>query len=195
MKKTKTDLSILLLIAHIKSKPKLYESFNFSYKTQKYTLNEILIDIVYIMRTGISYRDLRSHLKWQTVYKVYRKLVLNKVFEMTYKDLLKKYYKRGGLSKKLRYISTDTTFIANKNGKDQIGLNKYYHKKKGNKISLIIDSNKKIINMKIYKGGKNDTKILEDQLKEDMIINNNDKNNKNILWRMQDTIQKIYIKK
>jgi hypothetical protein len=85
--------------------------------------------------------------------------------------MLAKYYKRNGLSKKLNYISTDTTFIMNKNGKEQIGLNKYYHKKKGNKISLIIDTNKKIVNMKIYKGCKNDTKILEDQLKENMIIN------------------------
>jgi hypothetical protein len=65
MKKNKNDMCILLLIAHIKSK-------------QKYTLKEILVDIVYIMKTGISYRDLRSHIKWQTVYKVYRKLVANK---------------------------------------------------------------------------------------------------------------------
>lgn len=32
--------------------------------------------------------------------------------------MLKKYYKRDGLSKKLRYISTDTTFVMNKNGKE-----------------------------------------------------------------------------
>jgi len=74
MKKSKTNLSVLLLIAHIRSKPKLYKSFNFSYKTQKYTLKKILIDIVYIMKTGLSYRELRSHIKWQAVYKSIQKV-------------------------------------------------------------------------------------------------------------------------
>lgn len=190
-RKRSDNLCVNLLIRHIKTNKKLYKSFNFSYHTQKYTLRDVLTDIVYVMKTGISYRNLRSAIKWQTIYKVYRKLISNKVFNLTYNQMLKKYVKRGGLNRKLRYISTDTTFIMNKNGSEKIGLNKYYYKKKGNKISLVVDSNKKIIEMKIFKGGKNDTKILEKHLESDMIIDRKEYEKiRNILYVIQDMIQR-----
>ena len=168
----KIPLQVRLLTAHIKSRSKLYKSFNFSYHTQKYKLADILTEIIFVTKTGISYRNLRSVIKWQTVYKVYRKLVANKVFEHTYAELLKKYLKRGGLNKKLKYISTDTTFVMNKNGREKVGLNKYYYKKRGSKISIITDSNGMPLEMDIFKGGKNDGKILEHHLTKNTIINN-----------------------
>jgi transposase len=164
-------MQIKLLILHIKSKPDLYRCFNFTYRTQKYKLSDILTDIIYIMKTGISYRNLRSVIKWQTVYKVYRKLVKHKVFELTYAELLRKYLKKGSLNKKLKLVSTDTTFIMNKNGRQKIGLNKYYYKKRGNKLSLIIDSKGTPLVMDVFKGGKNDGKILENHLEKATIIN------------------------
>ncbi len=170
--RNKSDICCKLLCAHIKTIPKLYKSFNFSYHTQKYKLTDILNDVIYVMKTGISYRNLRSNIKWTTVYKAFRKLERYKVFQYSYKELFSKYLRRGGISKKLRYISTDTTFIMNKNGKSKIGLNKYYYKKKGNKVSIIVDSNGRIIDMKIFKGGKNDGKILEEHLKNGTIIDN-----------------------
>lgn len=166
----KSNICIKLLTEHIKSKPGLYKSFNFNYHTQKYKLKDILNEIIYIMRTGISYRMLRSKIKWQTIYKVYRKLVKNNIFKMTYLEMLNKYLKRGGLHKKLKYVHTDTTFIINKNGRDKTGLNKYYYKKKGNKVSIIIDSNGYVLDMNIFKGGKNDIKILENHLKNRFAI-------------------------
>lgn len=167
----KRSMQIKLLIAHIKSQPELYKCYNFTYRTQKYKLDDILTDIVYIMKTGISYRNLRSAIKWQTVYKVWRKLVKHKVFEFTYAELLRKYLKKGSLNKKLKLISTDTTFIMNKNGRESTGLNKYYYKKRGSKLSLIIDSKGMPLVMDVFKGGKNDGKILENHLKKKTIIN------------------------
>ena len=43
----------------------------------------------------------------------------------------------------------------NKKGSEKIGLNKFYYNKKGNIISVIIDSNKRILDIAVYKGDKN----------------------------------------
>lgn len=60
---TKTNICKRLIIEHIKSKPKLWKSFDFSYQTQKYSLNDILDDIIYIMKYNVPYRALRSKIK------------------------------------------------------------------------------------------------------------------------------------
>jgi transposase len=159
---------------HIKNNKELIKSFNFSHHTQKYKLSDMLDEIIYVMKYNIPYRAIRSKIKWMTIYKVYRKLVRYKVFKLSYKELLCKYLKRGNLGKKLRYVSTDTTFVMNKKGNVNVGLNKYYYKKKGNKLSLIIDSNKKILDIRVYKGGKNDGKILENQLENFKLLDNDE---------------------
>ena len=60
-----------------------------------------------------------------------------------------KYYKRN-YNNKLKYVSTDTSFIPNKKGKDLIGYNKFYNRKNGTKISLITDSKGIPFNLKCY---------------------------------------------
>lgn len=165
-------LVINILIKHIKSNKKLYNSFNFSYKTQKYRLKNVLEDIIYILRTGISYRQLRSNIKWQTVYKVYRKLVDNHIFDISYQSMLSKYIKKVS-KKRLSYISSDTSFIRNKNGKQLIGYNKYYSKKNGNKVSIIVDSKGIPLDVNICKGNQNDSKILSNQLDKWNLIKDN----------------------
>jgi transposase len=132
-------------------------------------LTEYISDILYVLKTGISWRDLRSHINWNSVYKVYVKLNSYKIFNLSYVSLLNKYYKRS-YNNKLKYISTDTTFIPNKKGKNLIGYNKYYNKKNGTKISLIVDSKGIPFNMKCYKGNINDSNILLNQLKNDDIV-------------------------
>jgi hypothetical protein len=168
----KNNICKKLLITHIKNYPKLMKSFDFTYSTQKYKLEDILDDVIYIMKYNIPYRAIRSNIKWQAIYKVYRKLLDFGIFKNTFRQLLEKYVKKGNMNKKLKFVSTDTTFIMNKKGSEKIGLNKYYYKKKGNKISLIIDAKRRIIDIKVYKGGKNDGKILEDQLNYLTILNN-----------------------
>lgn len=165
----KINIIIKVLSRFIKSNKQLCKSFDFSHKQQKYNLEEILIDILYVLKTGISWRDLRSHIGWNTVYKRY--ILLNKhgVFELCYSDLLKKYLKKG-TNGKLKYILTDTSFVQNKKGRDMIGYNKFYKKKKGTKISIITDSKGIPISVKCYKGNKHDCKILNDQLNNGYIV-------------------------
>lgn len=170
MKTIKNNLIVRLLICHIKSNKKLYKSFNFSNIHQKYSLDDYLIDILYILKTGIPWRDLRSHINWISVYKVYVKLNTCNIFRLSYIDLMTKYLKKNN-NRNMKYIISDTSFIPNKKGRSLIGYNKYYNKKNGTKISLITDSDGITIFVKCYKGNESDSKILTKQFKCFKIIN------------------------
>ena len=167
------SLTIKLLKRHIMSNKILSKSYNFKYHTQKHKLDDILKEIIYILKTGISYRNLRSNINYNTIYYNYCKLNRYKIFELSFKDLMKKYLKRTK-NRTLKIISTDTSFISNKNGKDNIGYNKYYSKKNGNKISLIVDKKGFPLNVKIYNGKINDSKIFMKQINDYNIDNNNE---------------------
>jgi len=167
--KTKNELVIKLLLKHIKSNVKLYKSFDFSHKQQLYTLSEYLTDILYVLKTGIAWRDLRSHINWNSIYKVYVKLNSTNVFKVSYVDLLNKYFKKSS-NNKLKYIMTDTSFIPNKKGKTVIGYNRFYNRKCGTKISLITDSKGISINVDCYKGNIYDSKILPIHLKKNNLV-------------------------
>jgi hypothetical protein len=88
------NLILKLSMKHIRSIPKLAKSFDFSYKQQKYNLSEYLIDILYVLKTGIALRDLRSHINWNSVYKTYVKLNSFNIFKLSYIAILKKYFKK-----------------------------------------------------------------------------------------------------
>jgi transposase len=167
--KSTNDLIIKLLTKHIQSIPKLSKSFDFSHKQQKYNLSEYLIDILYVLKTGIAWRDLRSHINWNSVYKTYVKLNSFKIFKISYVSLLNKYFKKS-FNNKLRYVSTDTSFIPNKKGKDLTGYNKFYNRKRGTKISLITDSKGIPFNLQCFKGNMYDSKILLLHLKHPDLI-------------------------
>lgn len=169
------NLRIKLIAKHIQSIPKLYKSFNFSNVHQKYSLNEYLIDIFYVLKTGIVWRDLRSKINWNSVYSVYNKLNKHKIFEIAYTVLLNKYIKKG-TNGKLKIVMTDTTFIPNKKGHDVIGYNKYYNRKNGTKLSLITDLNGSVISVKHFKGNKYDSVILQDHIRSKFLIENNQRN-------------------
>ena len=87
------NIIINLLIREINSIPSLKKSYSHYYKSQKYTIKEILIDIFYVLKTGIPWRALRSHINWNTVYKSYIKLNKYGIFKSCYKALLSKYLK------------------------------------------------------------------------------------------------------
>ena len=105
----KNKLIINILIKHIKSFPKLYKSFNFSNKNQLYDLADYLTEIVYVLKTGIAWRDIRSHIYWNSIYKIYTKLTNYNIFGISYVSLLNKYIKKSP-NKKLKFILTDTSF-------------------------------------------------------------------------------------
>ena len=132
---SKNNLVIKILICKVNNDPKLVHKYDFTYKSQKYSLTDILKEILYVLQTGIPWRALRSPINWNTVYKHYICLCKFDIFRLSYKDLLTKYIKnnRG----KLKFIYTDTSIIPNKYGQDKACLNKYYKNKRVTKLSLI----------------------------------------------------------
>ena len=99
------DKLIKLIANKVAEHPKLSKSFNFSNVHQKYFLTDYLIDILYVLKTGIAWRDLRSHINWISVYKTYCKLVSFKIIEACYQDLLDKYLSKS-LPSKMGHILT-----------------------------------------------------------------------------------------
>lgn len=67
-------------------------------------------------------------------------------------------------NKTLKCCYTDTTFIINKKGIDFKEKNKFMKNKYCNKLSLIVDSKFIPIDIKIYKGNINDSKVLQQQI-------------------------------
>jgi transposase len=160
-------------LLHINSHKTLYKSFNFSYKSQKYKLDDILSEIIYVSRTGISWRMIKSDIHWNTIYKIFVKLKSYNIFKLTYIDLLKKYTKKN--KNKLKYVYTDTSIISNKYGIDKVKRNKYCKNKKVSKLSIVTLSNGIPFNVKLYNGNRNDAFIFMDHV-EDNLINIDKKN-------------------
>ena len=170
----KESLVIKLLIKEINTIPELKKSYGYFYKSQKYELKDILIDISYVLKTGIPWRALRSKIHWNTIYKSYMKLNKYKVFKTCYTGLLKKYLINN--KGKLKYIFTDTSIVPNRYGINKANLNKYYKNKRVTKLSIITLKNGIPFNVKLYGGNRNDSYIFQDQSKNDKLLREN--NNK-----------------
>ena len=150
------------IIKNIIFKSPLKNNYNFTYHTQRYKIDDILTAILFILKRGLCWRDY-TQIYWNTIYKHFRKLSSLNIFASTYKQLLKKYFKKTP-NKKLRIIMTDTTFIANKNGSDKCRRNKYMKNKKVMKVSLITDLYGIPIYVDTFSGNIHDSKILFEQL-------------------------------
>lgn len=84
-------------------------SYNHTYHNQKYELNDIINDIIYVLKTGISWRNIRGTIKWQSLVYHFNKFCSNDIFNKTLKLYLK-IYKKNMKKKDIIYL-TDTTFL------------------------------------------------------------------------------------
>ena len=160
------------IIKKVKTIPILWKSFNFTYKSQKYKLIDMLKQILMILKQGYSWRfvsEIKTTINWNSIYKVFNKLNHYDIFKSTYIDTLKIYLKKGA-NKKLQYISTDTSVCYNRYNNDKVGKNKYYKNKNASKLSIICDSNGHPLYLNMYKSNMNDSKILYEQLEEEPLI-------------------------
>lgn len=199
MNKIKLDKLVIKGMIHlIKSKPSLYKHFNFSYKTQKYRLEDVLLFIIDILKYGFSWRYIYkldktkfktnfkhisnkqekpiTNIHWSTIYKVFKKLNYYNIFKNTYIELLNKYVKKSP-KKNLTSILSDTSTIYNKYNIDIAKRNAYFKNKRVIKISANTLKSGIPLNIQIYSGNKNDINILDKQLDDgfyvDYQLNNN----------------------
>lgn len=158
-----TDLLVKSIINFIKKNPKLYKYYNFTYKTQIYSLKVIIYGIIEIVKYGKCYRSSRTIPK-STLHDAYVRLCDRGIITNTYIQLLNKYIKKGP-SNKLRYIYTDTTCIVNKYGSEKASYFPY-KKRVVTKIAFECLSDGIPIKVMICNGNSNDSKIFKEQLKE-----------------------------
>ena len=85
--KTKKDLIIItIIINYINNNANLKHTF--SHHNQKYKLDDLFKIVLFILKTGISYRnitELNTVIHWNTIYKFVKKLEKHKIIEEIYR--------------------------------------------------------------------------------------------------------------
>lgn len=159
----------------------------------KYTLDQILNVIEYVLITGASWRSINLplftnlNIRWQSIYYHFQKFSKANVFKKVYLQLLDKYFK-WNRSNKLKYLSVDTSFVRNKCSK-HVAFNGYYKKKRLSKLSMIVDSNGVPISALITEGNHNDQKLFLENWKNLFVeITSVSNNNKHKRYLLADAI-------
>jgi transposase len=144
--------SVILKDTHIKKYYK-YKSPN-----TKYKLDDILTNIIYVLKTGISWRSLSLNptIKWQAIYFHFNRFVRFGIFKKLFLQLRYKYIKNNNSNIKL----IDSSFIMNKYGRNKIARNKFFKNKNCNKISVLTDVNGIPLSVLVNKGTIHDSKFF-----------------------------------
>lgn len=153
----------------------LSSSFTSSHPNSKYSLSLIIDEILYILKSGVSWRNSRSTINYKTLFFYFNKFSKFKIFHSLFAKLKRLY---------LRTFFPDTfiidsTSITNKFGVNKIGRNKFYKNKFITKISLLTDINGFPISSFFLKGNKHDNSSFIKHIDELLIII--PKNKKHIL--------------
>lgn len=151
-------------------------------KNRKYTVQYLLKHVLFILKSGISYRMLSEFPNinssnaphWGTVYKFFKKLVKYNIIHDTFKQTVEKYL----LKSNNNIFLTDTSLVANKGGCDKKTYNPQLTKHNSTKISSINDIEGKPLDIQLYNSSTYDSKILSLHLDN---VNFFKKNNNNIL--------------
>ena len=178
---------IKAITMNIKSNKEVAKYFDFTYKSQKHKIENVLLEILKVIKYAIPWR-LITDIPYTTVYSSYKRLLHFDILKNTYIELLKLYLKKSP-NKKLKIQYTDTTCISNKYGSTLVKYNGY-KRKKCTKISFITDSYGIPINVSIHNGSQNDGKILVSHFHKMLI--DEDLNNKNKVYMLADSI--YYVK-
>lgn len=159
----------------------------------KYTIDQILDVIEYVLITGSSWRSLNlpifssTNIKWQSIYFHFQKFSKANVFKNVYLSLLEKYFQKNK-SGKLKYLSIDTSFIRNQCSSN-VAFNGYYKKKRLSKLSIIVDANGVPISALIAKGNNSDQTLFYRNFSDTFIeIKSNTTNNKHKRYLLADAI-------
>ena len=172
-KQENDDYIVEVIIKRITNNPKLYKSYIVKCTQRKYTLDEILKCIMLVLRLNVTWRNAAklsgTKISYGTLYSTYIKLLKDNIIDECYKITVNNYIKKFPCNK-LDVRMTDTTVIHNKYGRETIGRNKHYNNKRITKISLIAYIEGVPLDVKIYSGNKNDSKILEDHINVESVM-------------------------
>lgn len=139
---------------------KFPKKYGFKTKKQKYGAKLVVVELLYITKTGLSYKNYRGPINGKSLNKHSIFFANKKIFENVYEQMHEKYFKYN-IPSKLKIQSIDTSYIMNFNGKEELGRNKHFKNKNCYKVSMIIDSNGIPHSTVVVSGNKNDAKIGE----------------------------------
>jgi len=137
------------------------------YPNSKYKLDDILDDILYVLKTGISWRDIKSSVNWQSVQTKFN------IFKKMYLSFRSDYFSNNKTDIQL----IDSTFIMNKFGKNHIARNAFFKNKNCNKVSFITDINGVPLSVLVKTGNIHDLHFTEPHI-NDLYFLNKKHNNK-----------------
>jgi len=103
----------------------------------KCSIDHYFNHVVNILHSGLPWKSITTNLHYTTYYKFYTKLANMNYFSIVYKLMLRLYSNK---CKSLRTYFIDSTLIRNINGYENI-QKIYNDKKKGCKLTVIVDSN------------------------------------------------------
>ena len=147
---------------------KLKNTYTKNYSNSKHSLDLIIKELIFFMKSGNSWNTFRSPIKSKTLYWHFQKFVAFNIFLRLFNKIRNVYLKN--------YIQTDVTLlidstsIPNKNGINKIGRNKFYKNKKCTKISLMTDINGFPLSILFLKGNFHDIKTFKNHIRDAQII-------------------------
>jgi transposase len=145
---------------------KLSKYYNNDYPNKKHSIDFIIDELIYVLKTGISWRNIRSTIKWQTLYWHYRRLVDRNIFHKTFNFLRRKYFSNNKNNIQL----VDSSFVQNKYGKNKISRNKFFKNKNCNKISILTDINGIPLSVLVNKGSVHDITFVDKHVEDSYFI-------------------------
>jgi transposase len=132
----KLDTSFCNIIKDmILKNPFIRQTYIHKHPNTKYSIDTIINDILYVLKTGISWRNVRSIINWNTLYWHFSIMSKCNIFKDVFNNLRNQYISKHDMSIQI----IDSTFIMNKCGKNKIARNKFFKNKNCNKISIITD--------------------------------------------------------
>ena len=134
----------------------------------KSDFDSYLDKIFYVLRYGIPWRAINCNkLHYTTYHKFYQKLVKLNIFKITYDILVETYCKKN--PDKIKTLFIDSSMIKNINGKDNTGRNHYDRNRKGNKITVLVNSIGIPISIVLSPANIHDAKLTETVINNSVI--------------------------
>ena len=157
-----TNIDIVQIIKDVIMRTdKLKYTYSKKHPNSKYTLDFIINELIYVLKSGVSWRDLRSEINYNTLYWHFKRFNNCDVFQRAFTICRNRVMK-----KKLGIIIIDTTIISNKYGRNKVSRKRFHKNKKCTKVSAITDVNGLPLTIIADKGSKHDLKFLNSQVRK-----------------------------
>lgn len=146
----------------------LKDTFSKKHPNTKYSLDLIIKELLYFLKSGVSWRYLRSQINYKTLHMYYLKFVKHNVFLKLFNKIRNIYINKYIINDASLLI--DSTIVYNKYGINKIGRNKFYKNKNATKISLMTDSNGFPLSILFLKGNYHDNSVFDKHVRDANIL-------------------------